>query len=260
MKDPNSLIGLMGLTDRDITVIKSIIKILQLSAKSSQTYRLVGSDQLGMAHIVFVDGDDPEALADWHKLADSNPAAIPIVISSSGEVIEGATTVTRPLLMNRLMAALETVTLTSTTVSQKRAPSGSMKVLVVDDSFPVRKFMEQKLPQLYSESLAMDFAVSGEEAIEKIDKANYDLIFLDVVMPGIDGYKVCKRIKSAQSVFVVMLTSKKTPFDKVRGAMSGCDAYVTKPPTDERLRKVIDDCVKKSNAVADKNMHTPQFA
>jgi twitching motility two-component system response regulator PilG len=59
------------------------------------------------------------------------------------------------------------------------------------------------------------------------------------MMEGLDGYKTCKTIKSNGDSYIVMLTSKKSPFDKVRGTMSGCDAYVTKPPSDERLAEEI---------------------
>ena len=62
MEDPISLIALIGLPDRDVTVIKSLIKIIKLSPKASRAYNLVGSDQLGMAHVVFVNGDDPTTL------------------------------------------------------------------------------------------------------------------------------------------------------------------------------------------------------
>jgi len=254
MEDPNSLIGLIGLPARDVTVIKSIVNILKISSESTQIYRLVGSDQLGTAHIVFVNGDDPDAVAGWQDLAATNKTATPIFISSSGEALEGEMTLIRPLVLKHLIAALETVTETSAAVRKNRISRGDMKVLVVDDSFPVRKYMEHKLPVLWWSPMTMDFAASGEEAIAKFDRESYDLVFLDVVMPGIDGYKACKQIKSAQSVYVVMLTSKKSPFDKVRGAMSGCDAYITKPPTDERLLKVINDCVKKSGETVGKNL------
>jgi twitching motility two-component system response regulator PilG len=61
-------------------------------------------------------------------------------------------------------------------------------------------------------------------------------------MPGIDGYQVCKLIKSkkvARKSAVVMLTSKSSPFDKIRGAMAGCDAYLTKPVDTDKLLTVI---------------------
>jgi two-component system, cell cycle response regulator len=71
----------------------------------------------------------------------------------------------------------------------------------------------------------------------------YACVFLDVVMPGIDGYQVCKLIKSNKHAIkktaVVMLTSRSSPFDKLRGSLAGCDEYLTKPLDEERLLAVI---------------------
>lgn len=112
-------------------------------------------------------------------------------------------------------------------------------VLVVDDNYTVREFMKSKLAAF---GFNVDYAESGEQAIGFTGQKYYACIFLDVIMPGIDGYQVCKLIKSnrsAQKTAVVMLTSKDSPFDKIRGSMSGCDAYLTKPVDEEKLLETI---------------------
>jgi len=112
-------------------------------------------------------------------------------------------------------------------------------VLVVDDNLTVREFMKSKLAAF---NFNVDYAENGEQAIGYTGQKHYTCIFLDVVMPGIDGYQVCKLIKanrSAQKTAVVMLTSKDSPFDKIRGSMSGCDAYLTKPVDEEKLLETI---------------------
>lgn len=112
-------------------------------------------------------------------------------------------------------------------------------VLVVDDNHTVREFMKSKLAAF---SFNVDYAESGEQAIGFTGQKHYACIFLDVIMPGIDGYQVCKLIKSnrsAQKTAVVMLTSKDSPFDKIRGSMCGCDAYLTKPVDEEKLLETI---------------------
>jgi CheY-like chemotaxis protein len=112
-------------------------------------------------------------------------------------------------------------------------------VLVVDDNVTVREFMKNQLAPF---AFNVDFAESGEQAVGMTGAKHYTCVFLDVVMPGIDGYQVCKLIKSKKSVkktAVVMLTSKGSPFDKIRGAMAGCDAYLTKPVDVEKLLGVI---------------------
>lgn len=112
-------------------------------------------------------------------------------------------------------------------------------VLVVDDNMTVREFMAQKLAPF---RFNVEFAESGEKALFMCSQRHYTCVFLDVVMPGMDGYQVCKHIKgrkTAQKTNVVMLTSKSSPFDKIRGTMAGCDAYLTKPVSEDRLLSVI---------------------
>lgn len=112
-------------------------------------------------------------------------------------------------------------------------------VLVVDDNQTVREFMKSKLAAF---NFNVDYAENGEQAIGFTGQKHYSCIFLDVVMPGIDGYQVCKLIKAnrtARKTAVVMLTSKDSPFDKIRGSMSGCDAYLTKPVDEEKLLETI---------------------
>ena len=119
-------------------------------------------------------------------------------------------------------------------------PKSSDCVLVVDDSLAVRKFMEVKLAPF---GFNVDYAESGERAIGLTGEKHFTCVFLDVMLPGVDGYQVCKMIKSkkteAKRTAVVMLTSKSSPFDKIRGTMAGCDAYLTKPVDEEKLLAVI---------------------
>jgi twitching motility two-component system response regulator PilG len=132
----------------------------------------------------------------------------------------------------------------ATTVGERSGAFHAQKpqadwVLVVDDNQTVREFMKSKLAAF---SFNVDYAESGEQAIGFTGQKHYACIFLDVIMPGIDGYQVCRLIKSnrsAQKTAVVMLTSKDSPFDKIRGSMSGCDAYLTKPVDEEKLLETI---------------------
>ena len=113
-------------------------------------------------------------------------------------------------------------------------------VLVVDDNATVRMFMQAKLAPFGFE---VDIAETGEEAIGLSATQEYTCVFLDVVLPGIDGYQVCKMIKSNKQAIkktaVVMLTSRSSPFDKLRGSIAGCDEYLTKPLDEDRLLEVI---------------------
>ena len=113
-------------------------------------------------------------------------------------------------------------------------------MLVVDDNATVRKFMEAKLAPF---GFQVDFAETGEQAVGLTGTKEYTCVFLDVVLPGIDGYQVCKLIKSNKQAIkktaVAMLTSRSSPFDKLRGSLAGCDEYLTKPVDENRLLEVI---------------------
>ncbi len=119
------------------------------------------------------------------------------------------------------------------------AEKASESVLVVDDSATIRAFMRMKLAPFRFD---VDFAESGEQAIDMAQAKSYTCIFLDILMPGIDGYQVCKRIKanaSTKNTAVVMLSSKSTAFDKFRGSWAGCDAYLSKPVGEDDLLATI---------------------
>ncbi len=125
-------------------------------------------------------------------------------------------------------------------VPTPRHEEHQFRVLAVDDSPLMRTFLQNKL-QPYG--INPEFAASGEEALFKISKQHFDMIFLDVMLPGMDGYDVCKMIKKNKDnslMKVVMLTSKDKTFDKIRGTMAGCDGYLTKPVDELKLRAIIE--------------------
>ena len=129
-------------------------------------------------------------------------------------------------------------------------------VLVVDDNATVRMFMQAKLAPFKFE---IDFAENGEEAVGLTGSREYACVFLDVVMPGIDGYQVCKLIKANKQAIkktaVVMLTSRSSPFDKLRGSLAGCDEYLTKPLDEDRLLEVIAKFLPSSRKRSGRSQH-----
>jgi twitching motility two-component system response regulator PilG len=124
-------------------------------------------------------------------------------------------------------------------------------VLVVDDSATVRAFMRAKLAPFHFD---VDYAENGETAIDMAQAKAYTCIFLDIMMPGIDGYQVCKRIKgspSTKDTAVIMLSSKSSTFDKIRGSWAGCDAYLGKPVGEDELLTTIARFLPGARKVAD---------
>jgi twitching motility two-component system response regulator PilG len=175
-----------------------------------------------------------QMLEDTLGAADEVPVAVPVAASDSSSSLRRS----HPGHGTRTM---------SRTLPPEAAPDEATKkrmlgdtVLVVDDNATVRAFMQAKLAPYGFE---VDFAETGEEAVGLSGSNEYTCVFLDVVLPGIDGYQVCKLVKANKQAIkktaVVMLTSRSSPFDKLRGSLAGCDEYLTKPLDEDRLLEVI---------------------
>ena len=115
------------------------------------------------------------------------------------------------------------------------------RVLVVDDYQPFQEMLAASLGTL-TQLEEIDFADSGIGAIEKAESKHYDLIFLDVMMPpGIDGYEACTRLRDNpvyKKTPIIMVSGMDSPFDEVKGIISGCTTYVTKPIQNELFLKL----------------------
>ena len=124
--------------------------------------------------------------------------------------------------------------------AEKSVGTNGYRALVVDDSVAIQKSLELNLATLPQIGL-IDFADSGESAILKTEAMRYDLIFLDVMMPGIDGYETCTRLRKKpeyKKTPIIMVSGKTSPLDEVKGVMAGCTTYLTKPVQKEAFQKL----------------------
>jgi two-component system cell cycle response regulator len=243
-------------------------------AMLTSTFRLTGRRPMFYAEpsspdertdVHLVNADNPEAL----KQLQSNPPNIhaPAVLVGRTRVSTGWPFVDKPIHWMRLFEQLDLVMQAALRERAKRQGSTDTKwdgrtyrrsidkdappepvfiepnptetVLVVDDSATVRAFMRAKLAPFRFD---VDFAADGETAIDMAQAKAYTCIFLDILMPGMDGYQVCKLIKSSSATKdtrVVMLSSKSSTFDKFRGNWAGCDAYLGKPVGEDELLATI---------------------
>jgi twitching motility two-component system response regulator PilG len=125
---------------------------------------------------------------------------------------------------------------------EETARNGSLaglKVMVIDDSKTIRRTAETLLKK---EGCDVVTAIDGFEALAKISDQQPNIIFVDIMMPRLDGYQTCALIKNNQmfrSTPVIMLSSKDGLFDKARGRIVGSEQYLTKPCTREELLGAI---------------------
>lgn len=262
------LLTVFGMNPALRTIVVSLCKLYRYRDRS---YRVIERREHGNADIIIVDADDADALAEWYDVnhAERTTRSKPVILIGAefADAVEEGDgreyRLKRTRLSAHLLKTLDAITVRElkyipelviggneepdahavvSNALNRDTPSANGangKVLVVDDSLSVRTQMDLCL-RLHD--LVVDLAENAEVALELIENGNYDVIFLDVVLPEMDGYKVCKLIKSnddTRSTPIVMLTGKTSPFNKVRGVMAGCDRYLTKPVDAEELKAVL---------------------
>lgn len=201
---------------------------------------------------------------DLPQLEQDNSSVL-LVISNDKSL--GNIQVAPPLLITRVMKAIENAikligqdNRTETqemgetekaTSSEEYTPKRQYHALVIDDSTSIRKQVELELRDA---GVSTDFAESGEQALEKIKTAQYDLIFLDIIMPGIDGYETCKKMRESveyKKTPIIMLSGKSTPLDEVAGVIAGATCYLTKPVKSAMLQQTLNRVTKWIDNFAD---------
>ena len=106
------------------------------------------------------------------------------------------------------------------------------KILIVDDEAHIRMLIAQTLEELEDEGVEFLTAENGEIALDMIQKEKPKLVFLDVMMPKLNGMEVCRRVKKElglEDTFIVLLTAKGQETDRQKGLDMGADIYMTKP-------------------------------
>ena len=106
------------------------------------------------------------------------------------------------------------------------------KILIVDDEAHIRMLIEQTLEELEDKGVEFLTAENGEIALEIIQQEKPTLVFLDVMMPKMNGMEVCRRVKKEllmNDIYIVLLTAKGQELDRLKGQEVGADVYMTKP-------------------------------
>lgn len=265
-QDTIYLVGTIGLQKHEVRFIKIMLG-LTTHAPAGRTqgrYELV--EDFNKANIVIVNSEDSEAMQIWQKMAIRKAAPILLLVTSSDQAASGKYKLSRPFGPAKVLMLLDKIAkdiqegktdleiFAGEAKPEQRdvllsAPALAFRhrALVVDDSPTVRKSLELELGSF---NIQVDSAETGEQGLAMLEKNKYDIIFLDVVMPGMDGYQVCKTIRrkpETKQTPVVMLTSKSSPFDKVHGSLAGCSAYLIKPVEYENFYRVLEEYLALTN-------------
>jgi CheY-like chemotaxis protein len=239
-----------GLTVRDLAIFERVIEFI---AKKGKKFHQCSADKAD----IFIVNNESEAV----KLAQAQlQSQVIIMISDNEDASIGLYTIKRPLLITRVMRAMEkgselcgvapdikkikpeeqTVKKIANKPTKIIATErGDFHALVVDDSAAIRKQLEL---ELRGTNISADYAVCGQDALEKINKTQYDLIFLDIIMPDIYGYEVCKQLrkkKNYKRTPVIMLSGKTEPLDEVEGIIAGATTYLLKPVKHKDFQKTL---------------------
>ncbi len=264
MEQEEFTLGILGLNRRERAIVLSLCG---LSRSRERRYRVVGSTESTQAQILVADLDDSDAVARLEQLEEVNANMPAVLVSGEHQKLSGKPYgLIRAGIAGRLLKLLDMITIrelkyvpelvvgaagSNAPGLEERILSGNQaqakqraRVLVVDDSAAVRVQMKLVL-ELHG--LEVEFAEDAEKALELVARREYQIIFLDIVLPEMDGYAACKRIKAGglnQDTPIIMLTGKSRTFDRIRGVMAGCSRYVCKPIDASALRSLLDEYLK----------------
>ena len=266
-----------GFTGFDMRLLDGVVK---LSQRRNPSLELVDDQAPSSIDVIIIDGKNEEAAAWAQEQSYWLVQQAVVWVDAQGPLPKGHTGLQRPVrwtdlpvILSRAMddaihyhagesaepsaaavpvskaaaqAQASQINSSAQTTASSEAVLGNAAtapaILVVDDSLAVRGHLTSELKAV---GYAVSSVDSGEAAIVAVGSRPYDCILMDVLMPGMDGYEACRKIKAMPAIggkakpSIVMLTSKSSPFDRIRGKMAGCDAYLTKPVQKSHLMQVL---------------------
>lgn len=249
-----------GLNAFEQRILQTTVKLYE---KRETKFTVVSDNEISSADVILVDSRDSGAL-DWARqhqqiLTDSVVVWIDGKAGNSrhAELKRPVLWVNLPIILSRILDDISvkevvdnvqpaSLAQSKTSAQASVAPpvDNRKSVLVVDDSLAIRNYLTSLLE---SGGFAVTAAEDGESALEIFQSGKtFDCVFMDILMPGIDGYAACRKIKglkSGKKTPVIMLTGKGSAFDRIRGKMAGCSAYLVKPVDVDRLRETLEQYV-----------------
>lgn len=245
-------VGVVGFSEKDI---EKIDKILQSSQSKNRSYILAGISNINDIDVLIADIDAVTSKAQCDALLLKKPT-IHIITASKKDKGETDNHIRGLLLATRVIRLLDNLQMSEKSTDGvvdgiaddveievvTETDEAALNILIVDDSKMMQKTLELELNKS-NIKMKKWFADDGEVALALIEETHFDFIFLDVMMPGIDGYETCSRIrknKSMKKTPVIMLSAKTSPMDEVKGVMAGCTTYLTKPIDSNEFQRMLD--------------------
>lgn len=261
MKKQELKVAVFTAQQRDMRVIGIVLTHLK-SAK----YAFSMAERTGEApiDIALVDDSDPDMRKRLASAVARHPnLAVVHLVSEAGRAGERCELLSSQLMM-QLLPTLERLlqriaeqppaapapTRVESTVTALPPTPAKLRALVVDDSQTVRTQLANVMSNI---GMACDIADGAKAALAQLANRQYDLIYVDVMMPDMDGYTLTREIKRDRSnkAPVIILTSQSSPFDRARGALAGCDIFLTKPVGLKQFYAATTKALRKSMAVDD---------
>lgn len=273
---PGFLVALCDLQPKDARLLEIV---LTRAPNRRFEFEIVRSSQTPRADIAIIDADSEASMAAVNVLRRSSNDLVEVYVSDTGQKGDSRYQIARSSLVLHCFRLLENIAATRMqgnlaappAVAAAPAPapvpandkprepsrasestgSGAipLRALVVDDSPTIRTQLVAALQRCGLDVLS---AEDGESALARAQSVVFDLILLDVVMPGLNGYELCRAIRalpSGRHLPVVMLTSRSSPFDRARGALAGCDTYLVKPVSLKDFYTVVDKSLRRRFSV-----------
>jgi CheY-like chemotaxis protein len=261
-------VHLIGIDLKEQHFIKVVFK---LSESRNREYQIISEgenirESFLRSDIVIVDKDNEASVKEWNTLLKSSGnkhSSSSVFLTRVKSTAAQKNIIQKPLVALRILNILDQIEIVrkdDVTIiqSDRKIPQvteqpeqpGYHNVLVIDDSLAVRQHIGNELNKYQCK---IDYASNAEEGYWSIQKNMYSLVFLDIILPGMNGHQLCKDIKGnslLRNTPIVMLTSKSSPFDRVKGRLSGCNDYLTKPVKVGKLHQIIEKYLVADKAIA----------
>jgi two-component system, cell cycle response regulator len=275
-------VALCGLSAREARLVEIVVT---RAPNLKHPYRVISGNSGGEVQIALLDTSNPQSEDMFYDLRVRNPNIVGVYLSDLGLMGNSRYRIERKSLLLRVLRVFDEVVenelqgqkvapitqnintqQTAQTAKPPALPAAATEAvfiddhaakpvepeykpllaLVVDDSLTVREQLRAALQRVGIEA---ELAENAEVASHLLQSGSFDLAFLDVVMPGIDGYELCRRIKQnpyLRRMPILMLTSRSSPFDRARGALAGCDTYLVKPLSWQTFFGAVDKALDKA--------------